>query len=452
MTAGEATAGGPLALIEVAHLSDTGRVRHHNEDRSLASPRMLAVADGMGGAKAGEVAAQMAVDTVGGLAPPVRAEDVRSAVTRANRAIRDMASGDADKLGMGTTLTAAMLDDGRLDVVHVGDSRAYLWRDGELRQVTEDHSVVAELVRRGSITAEEAEQHPHRNVITRALGAEAEVDADVVSTELMVGDVVLLCSDGLSSYVPQATIAEVLAESATLDDAARGLVECANAAGGTDNVTVVLARVGLAEDHSGDTAEAPQVTLATPVPSVEAAAPTLATPVPSVETAPTTEVRVLGGVRGHAGTERAGGGPPRTPQVLEPVRRRRSRVVPILAGGLVLLLVAGGVLAWISSRTYGLEEASDGTVVVTHGLGVDVFGRDLAEPWQRTDVPAGAVRTAEPGALSTAARGQGEAVELAARLVWNYGLAQPPFIEAPQAATTPSPPQPEVTPETTTAP
>ena len=303
---------------------------------------------------------------------------------------------------------------------------------------------MAELVRRGSITAEEAEHHPHRNVITRALGAEAEVDADVVSTELMVGDVVLLCSDGLSSYVPQATIAEVLAESATLDDAARGLVECANAAGGTDNVTVVLARVGRAEDGGGDTAEAPQVTLAMPVPAVEVA-PTLA-PIPAVEAAPTTEVRVLGGVRGHAGTERAGGATSRTPQVLEPVRRRRSRAIPILVGGLALLLIAGGVLAWISSRTYGLEEASDGTVVVTHGLGVDVFGRDLAEPWQETGVPAGAVRTAEPGVLSTAARGQGEAVELATRLVWNYGLAQPPFIEAPQAATTPSPPQPEATP------
>jgi protein phosphatase len=435
---GEAIAGGPLAMVEVAHLSDTGRVRHHNEDRSLASPRVLAVADGMGGAKAGEVAAQMAVDTVGRLTAPVRAEDVRGAVERANRAIRRLASGDADKLGMGTTLTAAMLDDGRLDVVHVGDSRAYLWRDGSLRQVTEDHSVVAELVRRGSITAEEAESHPHRNVITRALGAEPQVDADVVSTDMQVGDVVLLCSDGLSSYVPQATIAAVLAGSATLDAAARGLVERANAAGGIDNVTVVLARVGVADDRSGDTAEVTQVTLATPVPSAEGP--------------PTTEVRVLGGVRGHAGTERAGGGAARPPQVLEPVRRRRSRALPILAGCLVLLVIAGGALAWISSRTYGLEESSDGTVVVTHGLGVDLFGRDLAVTWQETGVPAGAVRTAEPGALSTAARGQGEAVELAARLVWNYGLAQPPFIEAPAATETPSPSQPETTPGTTTTP
>jgi PPM family protein phosphatase len=197
--AAEGTADRPLALVEVAHLSDTGRIRHHNEDRSLASPRVLVVADGMGGAKAGEVAAQMAVDAVGRLVGPVHEGDVRSAVERANRAIRRLATDDPDKSGMGTTLTAAMLDDGRLDVVHVGDSRAYLWRDATLRQVTEDHSVVAELVRRGSITREEAETHPHRNVITRALGAEEGVDADVVHVDLEDGDVVLLCSDGLSS-------------------------------------------------------------------------------------------------------------------------------------------------------------------------------------------------------------------------------------------------------------
>src|SRR4029079_18930266 len=229
--AAEGTADRPLALVEVAPLSDTGRIRHHNEDRALASPRVLVVADGMGGAKAGEVAAQMAVDAVKRLVGPVREGDVRGAVERANRAIRRVASDDPDKSGMGTTLTAAMLDDGRLDVVHVGDSRAYLWRDGTLRQVTEDHSVVAELVRRGSITREEAETHPHRNVITRALGAEDGVDADVVHVDLEDGDVILLCSDGLSSYVPEAAIAEVLAGSPALDAAAKGLVHLANAAG-----------------------------------------------------------------------------------------------------------------------------------------------------------------------------------------------------------------------------
>lgn len=433
--AAEGTADRPLALVEVAYLSDTGRIRHHNEDRALASPRVLVVADGMGGAKAGEVAAQMAVDAVKRLVGPVHEDDVRGAVDRANRAIRRLASDDPDKSGMGTTLTAAMLDDGRLDVVHVGDSRAYLWRGGTLRQVTEDHSVVAELVRRGSITQEEAETHPHRNVITRALGAEDGVDADVVHVDLEDGDVVLLCSDGLSSYVPEAAIAEVLAGAEGLDAAAKGLVHLANAAGGVDNVTVVLARVAREEDRWGDTVEAPAV-----VPADG-----------DGDTAAAGEVRVLGGVHGHAG--RPDGAPPRTAKVLEPVRRRRSRVVPIVAGVLVLLVIAGGAIAWVSSRSYGLEEGPDGTVLVTNGLDWSLFGQDLASTWQDTGVDAGTVRAAEPQALSTAVHGQGEAVALAARLAWNYGVPQPPALEAAPAtpATAPAPGQAERTPGTTTA-
>jgi protein phosphatase len=433
--AAEGTADRPLALVEVAYLSDTGRIRHHNEDRALASPRVLVVADGMGGAKAGEVAAQMAVDAVSRLVGPVHENDVRGAVERANKAIRRLATDDPDKSGMGTTLTAAMLDEDRLDVVHVGDSRAYLWRDGTLRQVTEDHSVVAELVRRGSITREEAETHPHRNVITRALGAEEGIDADVVSVGLEDGDVVLLCSDGLSSYVAEAAIAEVLARNGTLEAAAKGLVGLANGAGGADNVTVVLARVAREEDTSGDTAEAP------------------AAVGEDGDTAQATagEMRVLGGVHGHAG--RGDGAPARTPKVLEPVRRRRSRVLPIVAGAVVLLLIAGGAIAWVSSRSYGLEEGPDGTVRVTNGLGWGVFGQDLSRTWQETGVSADTVRTAEPRALSTGVHGQGEAVALAARLAWMYGVPQPPALEAPpEPAGPPTPSQPESTPGTTTAP
>jgi PPM family protein phosphatase len=436
--AAEGTADRPLALVEVAHLSDTGRIRHHNEDRSLASPRVLVVADGMGGAKAGEVAAQMAVDAVGRLVGPVHEGDVRSAVERANRAIRRLATDDPDKSGMGTTLTAAMLDDGRLDVVHVGDSRAYLWRDATLRQVTEDHSVVAELVRRGSITREEAETHPHRNVITRALGAEEGVDADVVHVDLEDGDVVLLCSDGLSSYVPEAAIAEVLAQTETLDAAAKGLVNLANGAGGVDNVTVVLARVAREEDPWGDTAEAPAVV------------PDEGEGDGDTATAPAGEMRVLGGVHGHAG--RADGAPARTPKVLEPVRRRRSRVLPVVAGVVVLLLIAVGAVAWVSSRSYGVEEGPDGTIQVTNGLGWSILGQDLSRTWQETGIDADTVRATNPGALSTDIHGQGEAVALAARLAWSYGVPQPPALEVPEPRLPPSPDQPESTPGTTTAP
>ena len=431
---GQGTAEGPLALVEVAQLSDTGRVRHHNEDRSLATPGLLAVADGMGGAKAGEVAAQVAVNAVSALTDGAGAEEVRSALERANAAIRRMAREDPDKSGMGTTMTAAMLRDGHLDVVHVGDSRAYLWRGSTLTQVTEDHSVVAELVRRGSITAEEAEIHPHRNVITRALGAEAQVTADLMTADLQDGDVVLVCSDGLSSYVPEAAIAEVLASSETLAEAARGLVARANDAGGMDNVTVALGRVGVGVlGPSGDTVEAPVVDPGDPGPD---------------GTAP---MRVLGGVHGHAGAERTGSAPARAPRVLEPAGRRRSKLVPVLVAALVLVAAVVGGTAWVASRTYTLEAGPGGTVQVAHGLPVSLLGQSLSAAWQDTGVSADVVRRADPGALSSTARGQGEAVELAVDLVWRYGVAQAPTITAP-ATTAPTPTTPETAPRTTTAP
>ena len=427
-------AEGALALVEVAHLSDTGRVRHHNEDRSLATAALLAVADGMGGAKAGEVAAQIAVDSVAGLGGEAGADEVRAAVEEANRAIRRMARDDADKSGMGTTMTAALLRDGRLDVVHVGDSRAYLWRGSTLSQITEDHSVVAELVRRGTITAEEAEHHPHRNVITRALGADAEVTADVMSADLREGDVVLVCSDGLSSYVPEPAIAGALAGAATLGEAARALVALANEAGGADNVTVVLGRVGTGPPAGGgDTVEVPIV--------------------PHEDVTEAGGVRVLGGVHGHAGAERAGSAPAPPPRVLEPAGRRRSKVVPVLTGVLVVLALVVGGVAWVASRTYTVQAGPDDTVIVAHGLPVSVLGRDLATDWQDTGVPAGPVRASQPGALSSTARGQGEAVARAADLVWRFGVGDPPVLEAPETPrTAPTPPTAEATPGTTTAP
>jgi protein phosphatase len=427
----EGTSGAELALVELADLSDTGRVRRHNEDRSLGRLPVIAVADGMGGAKAGEVAAQLAVEEVARLEEPVGVGDVRAAVGRANAAIRRMAKDDPEKSGMGTTLTAAMLHDGRLDVVHVGDSRAYLWRDGKLRQLTQDHSVVAELVRRGSITPEDAEHHPHRNVITRALGAEADVAVDTFSEYLRDGDVVLLCSDGLSSYVPEEEIATVLEEAVTLADAARALVRQANGAGGTDNVTVVLARVGVVgQGDAGSTAEVPVVD-----------APAAADP------GPTAKMKVLGGVHGPAGAGSSAPGRTRPPRVLEPVaRRRRVRWRPVLAAAAVVLALLIGAVAWIASRTYVVEESPDGNVQIAHGLPFDVAGIDLSSDWQEVDVSAEAVRASDPGALSSSARGQGEAVALTAGLVWRFGLPQTPAVREPPPERPPAPAAPEASP------
>ena len=233
-----------LHLVELEALTHAGMVRDHNEDRHLLRPPLMVVADGMGGAQAGEVASGVAVDTIGALPDGVGAEELKEAVIRANREIRRMAEENPRQSGMGTTVTAALLREGGVEVVQVGDSRAYLLRAGALRQITQDHSVVAELVRRGDLSPKEAEQHPRRNVITRALGADAEVRPDTFSVDLVPGDVLALCSDGLCGYVSDDDIARALRDSPTLKRAAERLIELANDAGGPDNITVVLARLG----------------------------------------------------------------------------------------------------------------------------------------------------------------------------------------------------------------
>ncbi|MGB1376392.1 MAG: protein phosphatase 2C domain-containing protein, partial [Miltoncostaeaceae bacterium] len=243
-----------LALIEVASASHAGRVRADNQDRELLSPPLIAVADGMGGALAGEVAAGIAVTSLDGLPASPHPGDLRRAVERANADIRRSASGNAGRAGMGTTVTACMLgDDDRLYVVHVGDSRAYLVRDGQLRRLTDDHSVVAELVRGGALTEEQADRHPQRNVITRALGASEQVSADAFQVPVRAGDVVLLCTDGVSAAIGDAAIRDALDRADSLDGAALALLAAADSAGGEDNATVVLGRVG-----DGPPAEVPE--------------------------------------------------------------------------------------------------------------------------------------------------------------------------------------------------
>ena len=232
-----------LALIELASASDVGRVRSDNQDRDLLAPPLIAVADGMGGHLGGGTAAGMAVDALRGVGSTTDPTALLAALKEANRAIARAATADPDLTGMGTTATAALLEDGILYLVHVGDSRAYLIREGRIIQVTQDHSVVAEMVRRGALSPDAAESHPARHVITRALGVDADIDIDALRVDLEPGDVVLLCTDGLSGPVTNDEMLGVVQASLTLADAAEQLVQRANAAGGPDNVTVVLARV-----------------------------------------------------------------------------------------------------------------------------------------------------------------------------------------------------------------
>jgi protein phosphatase len=232
-----------LAVTELASASDVGRVRSDNQDLDLLAPPLIAVADGMGGHKGGGTAARMAVDALRAVGSTTDPADLLVALRDANAAIAAAADADPELSGMGTTTTAGIVDSGVLYLVHVGDSRAYLVRGGRIVQITDDHSIVAEMVRRGALSPSDAEQHPARHVITRALGVDADVQIDALRIDLEPGDVVLMCTDGLSGPVDDDQILEVLEGADSLHNAAKALIARANAAGGPDNVTVVLARV-----------------------------------------------------------------------------------------------------------------------------------------------------------------------------------------------------------------
>lgn len=217
-----------------------GLVRRQNEDSFVATDGVFAVCDGMGGARAGEVASEVACRVLQGVSAEAGVEGLRSAVNEANRLIRDRGAGSADLSGMGTTLTAALASAERLTIAQVGDSRAYLMRSGALSQITDDHSLVAQMVRHGQLTPEQAAVHPHRSIITRALGTEAAVSPDFFEIELEHGDRILLCSDGLSGMVPEDELARILEEEATPRTVARALIEAALRQGGEDNITAVV--------------------------------------------------------------------------------------------------------------------------------------------------------------------------------------------------------------------
>jgi protein phosphatase len=241
--------------------TDTGRQRRANEDSLLARSPLFVVADGMGGAQAGEVASQIAVESFrNGLDDPEQPEHALSALAlAANSHIHELSHANAEQAGMGTTLTAVYVGEQDVAVAHVGDSRAYCLRDGELLRLTDDHSLVDELVRQGRLTPEEAVDHPQRSVITRALGPEVEVEVDTRSFRGRDGDVYLLCSDGLTTMVDEAQLAAVLLAHPRLSDAGEALIAAANEAGGRDNITVVLLRLEDVQPgvRGPDTAQAP---------------------------------------------------------------------------------------------------------------------------------------------------------------------------------------------------
>jgi protein phosphatase len=315
----------------IGRASDTGKKRRHNEDSYVVAPPIFAVADGMGGAQAGEIASKLAAAALEETDPGTGNAEERlvSLIQEANRRVHERANSDPATSGMGTTITAALVEGNLVTFGHVGDSRAYLVRDGTMEQLTEDHSLVNELLKSGKLSPEEAETHPQRSVITRAVGTDPDVDVDTFVIEGKAGDVFLICSDGLTDMVEDEDILELLERyHDDLDRATKSLVAAANRGGGEDNITVVA--FGIAADGD-DTVRMP----AAHKPEED----TLdGVPAPVVDTmvVPAAEVEDVLLEPGSPEAEAALRREPISPAA-------RVRLVLVM---LVLLTVAGVLLAW----------------------------------------------------------------------------------------------------------
>jgi PPM family protein phosphatase len=334
-----------LRVAEQYTGTDTGRQRRANEDSLLASAPLFVVADGMGGAQAGEVASRIAVESFQlGLADSTAPELALAQLAReANARIHELSQANAEQAGMGTTLTAAYVGEHDVAIAHVGDSRAYCLRDGQLLRLTDDHSLVDELMRQGRLTPEEAVEHPQRSVITRALGPEGTVEVDTRSFAARAGDVYLLCSDGLTTMLSEEQIAAVLLAHPRLRDAGETLIAAANDAGGRDNITVVLLRLEEVQ-VAGQPPPVHEGATMVGLPAVSPAPPACdgqVTTVPPPQTAQRSHVAVA-----QAPTKR------RTPRVAStpPARARRGRLVGLRRAGALALVLA--VLVILGSGAY----------------------------------------------------------------------------------------------------
>ena len=353
--------------VSVGAATDIGQVREGNEDSFLVVAPLYAVADGMGGHRGGEVASSLALETVQGMFER-KEGSLADQVVEANRAVFDRSQNDRSVSGMGTTLTAALVDGSRVHLVHVGDSRAYLLRGGELAQLTEDHTLVHRMVMEGEISQEEAETHPHRSILTRALGVDQSVQVDESDVEAAAGDRLLLCTDGLTGMVPEGQIREILLESADPQEAVEKLVKVANRAGGIDNITAVI--LDFSEDGSepGPTKRSDTTVVGARIPEPLAEASTPRGPSTSSPAA-----------RPAAGTR---------PEALRRSSPRVGRKVGIWAG-VTLAIVA---LAMVGLRLYldtqWFVGVSNGRVAIFRGVPTEVGGFELHSVVVETSIPA----------------------------------------------------------------
>ena len=373
--------------------SDTGRARRANEDAYFARSPVFVVADGMGGAQAGEVASRVAVEAFErALADPgvSSAEQLLAErVLEANARIHEMSQASQERAGMGTTITAAYVGDHDVAVAHVGDSRAYRLRGGDFQRLTEDHSLVEEMRRRGQLTAQEADEHPQRSIITRALGPEPDVKVDTYSWRGVAGDLYLLCSDGLTSMVAESRVADIVRGATDLGDAGRRLIAAANDAGGRDNITVVLFE--LEEVGEPDPADEQPTGVGFAVPAGAAA----------LAQAPTTQAPAAAPASAPASAPSAPASPPRRLKPIAPGEpgggppgKRKGRRLGALFAILALLIVPLGLGGYIANQAvYFIGTDEDGFVTMYRGLpyelpaGIQLFSTNYVSGVQLKSLP-----------------------------------------------------------------
>jgi protein phosphatase len=365
-----------LVVAESIAKTDTGRQRRGNEDDMLARAPVFVVADGMGGARAGEVAARIATDAFRQGLPEAGSPEERLAARarEANARIYELSISEHERAGMGTTLTAAYLDDGQLAIAHVGDSRAYLLRDGSLVRLTKDHSLVQALVDTEQLTEEQAAEHPQRSIITRALGPEPTVEIDTQTYPVKDGDILLLCSDGLTSMVSEERVTEIVAGADTLAAAAQELIDEANEAGGRDNITVILVRL----QEVGPDVDPPS-----------ADATVAGAPAPGGRPRRASRA-ALRHPRARVPLARTQGWP--EDRRAEAGRRRYFRALAALAAALIVLFVIGAAGYLASRQLYFIGTNPQGIVTIYRGLPYDLpAGIHLYETYYVSGVPAALV-------------------------------------------------------------
>ncbi len=419
-----------LRIAEEAGLTDVGRQRQTNEDRFYEAAPLFAVADGMGGARSGEVASQIAVDEFASndSRDSKPEERLASIALEANRKIYELAQSDESHAGMGTTLTAALVGEHEISLGHVGDSRAYRFRDDELERLTQDHSLVEELMRMGRLSPEDAEVDPRRSIITRALGPEPTVEVETCTIPAKDGDVYLLCSDGLTGMVSEERVAEILRSRSSLEQAARELVTAANENGGKDNITVVLfkvvdeAKVGTAEesDTLSGTEQLPVDAIETPVGEGEPGGDTVVMPPPADADATRAKAATVTRTRPVPARQRS------TVNRQRPTAapaRRKARWPLAAAVALIILIAAVGGLYAASRELYFVGTDNAGLITLYRGVPYELpLGIHLYTTEYESTVPAAALPPRQRDAvLNHRLRGHGDAVDLIRSLERSQG-------------------------------